>query len=195
VSDVFLVDVNSSSTFASADIASDVNASLSGEPIVNTPFDGMILPDGANNNTSSPNTPATYLNTPLTSVSSLSTAPVYFYVFPNKATVYANKTKLVIKGTYKASSVDPGSEKYYVCVVNAVPDGAKVQYSTTNSDSGTGFITANRTYSINVTATGEPLEDAEAGSSNDPEAVGANNVTMTISVTPWAANIVQNVTL
>ena len=197
VTDVFLFNVNSTSTFANTDITSDTKASLRGEPTTGTPCVGMNLADEANSSTVSNLPLAQYMiNNFSTSPYSAST-PVYFYVFPNKASVYGNKTKLIIKGTYHASSVDQtGTTKYYVCVVNAAPEAGKIGYGDNPiADAGTGTIGANRTYSINITAVGAPVDEAKAGSSEDPASEGASNIEMTVSVTPWAANIVQNVTL
>ena len=196
VTDVFLYNVNSTSSFANTDITSDTKASLRGEPTTGTPCVGMNLADEANGGTVSILPLAQYMiNNFSTSPYSAST-PVYFYVFPNKSSVYGNKTKLIIKGTYHASSADvTGTTKYYVCVVNAAPEPGKVVYGQSIADAGTGTIGANRTYSINITAVGAPVDEAKAGSSEDPASEGASNIEMTVSVTPWAANIVQNVTL
>ena len=196
VTDVFLFNVNSTSSFANTDITSDTKASLRGEPTTGTPCVGMRLADEANNNNVSELPLAQYMINSFTSAAPYST-PVYFYVFPNKASVYGNKTKLIIKGTYHASSVDvTGTPKYYVCVVNAAPEAGKIGYGDNPiADAGTGTIGANRTYSINITAVGAPVDEAKAGSSEDPASEGASNIEMTVSVTPWAANIVQNVTL
>ena len=196
VTDVFLFNVNSTSSFANTDITSDTKASLRGEPTTGTPCVGMNLADEANGGTVSILPLAQYMiNNFSTSPYSAST-PVYFYVFPNKSSVYGNKTKLIIKGTYHASSADvTGTTKYYVCVVNAAPEPGKVVYGQSIADAGTGTIGANRTYSINITAVGAPVDEAKAGSSEDPASEGASNIEMTVSVTPWAANIVQNVTL
>ena len=197
VTDVFLYNVNSTSTFANTDITSDTKASLRGEPTTGTPCVGLNLADEANGGTVSILPLAQYMINSFTSAAPYSAStPVYFYVFPNKASVYGNKTKLIIKGTYHASSVDvTGTTKYYVCVVNAAPEPGKVVYGESIADAGTGTIGANRTYSINITAVGAPVDEAKAGSSEDPASEGASNIEMTVSVTPWAANIVQNVTL
>ena len=197
VTDVFLFNVNSTSTFANTDITSDTKASLRGEPVTSTPCVGMRLADEANNNNVSELPVMNYIINSFPSAAPYSSStPVYFYVFPNKASVYGNKTKLIIKGTYHASSVDvEGTTKYYVCVVNAAPEAGKVVYGESIADAGTGTIGANRTYSINITAVGAPVDEAKAGSSEDPASEGASNIEMTVSVTPWAANIVQNVTL
>ena len=197
VTDVFLFNVNSTSTFANTDITSDTKASLRGEPVTSTPCVGMRLADEANNNNVSELPVMNYIINSFPSAAPYSSStPVYFYVFPNKSSVYGNKTKLIIKGTYHASSVDvEGTTKYYVCVVNAAPEAGKVVYGESIADAGTGTIGANRTYSINITAVGAPVDEAKAGSSEDPASEGASNIEMTVSVTPWAANIVQNVTL
>ena len=196
VTDVFLYNVNSTSTFANTDITSDTKASLRGEPTTGTPCVGMRLADEANGSTVSNLPLAQYMINNFSAAPYSASTPVYFYVFPNKASVYGNKTKLIIKGTYHASSADEtGTTKYYVCVVNAAPEPGKVVYGESIADAGTGTIGANRTYSINITAVGAPVDEAKAGSSEDPASEGASNIEMTVSVTPWAANIVQNVTL
>ena len=196
VTDVFLFNVNSTSSFANTDITSDTKASLRGEPTTGTPCVGMNLADEANSGTVSNLPLAQYMINNFSAAPYSASTPVYFYVFPNKASVYGNKTKLIIKGTYHASSVDlTGTTKYYVCVVNAAPEPGKVVYGESIADAGTGTIGANRTYSINITAVGAPVDEAKAGSSEDPASEGASNIEMTVSVTPWAANIVQNVTL
>ncbi len=199
VTDVFLKNVNTTSSFLHEQIAADAaKATMNGSPTVGASHDGFLVPS---NDPSARNpSVASYL---LSSYASgwNGEEPAYFYVFPNTASAFANKTQLVIKGQYVSSTGSTPVERYYVCVVNAVPDGENVTYAPgSTSDAGSGSIAANRKYSLEIKVTDgsdgtqEPLTPDDVATDVDPNPLGQNNVVLTISVADWAADIVQNVT-
>ena len=199
VTDVFLKNVNTTSSFLHEQIAADAaKATMNGSPTVGASHDGFLVASTA----SGARTPsvASYL---LSSYASgwNGEEPAYFYVFPNTASAFANKTQLVIKGQYVSESGATPTTRYYVCVVNAVPDGDKITYASgSTSDAGSGTIAANRKYSLEIKVTDgsdgtqEPLTPDEVATDVDPNPLGQNNVVLTITVADWAADIVQKVT-
>jgi hypothetical protein len=200
VTDVFLKHVNTTSSFLHEQIAADAaKATMNGSPTVGAPHDGWLVPS-TQSNAENPAI-ASYL---ISSYGSgwNGTAPAYFYVFPNTGSAFANKTQLVIKGEYKKDNTSTSTEtRYYVCVVNAVPDGENVTYAPgSTTDAGSGTIAANRKYSLEVKVTDGadgskvPLTPDEVATGIDPDPLGSNNVQLTITVADWAADIVQKVT-
>lgn len=199
VTDVFLKNVNTTSSFLHEQIAADAaKATMNGSPIVGASHDGFLVPSN-DPNARNPSV-ASYL---LSSYASgwNGEQPAYFYVFPNTASSFDGKTQLVIKGNYVSSTGATPIPRYYVCVVNAVPDGDKITYAPgSTSDAGSGTIAANRKYSLEIKVTDgsdgtqEPLTPDEVATDVDPNPLGQNNVELTISVADWAADIVQNVT-
>jgi hypothetical protein len=200
VTDVFLKHVNTTSNFLHEQIAADAaKATMNGSPTVGAPHDGWLVPS-TQSNAENPAI-ASYL---ISSYGSgwNGTAPAYFYVFPNTGSAFANKTQLVIKGEYKKDNTSTSTEtRYYVCVVNAVPDGENVTYAPgSTTDAGSGTIAANRKYSLEVKVTDGadgskvPLTPDEVATGIDPDPLGSNNVQLTITVADWAADIVQKVT-
>ena len=199
ITDVFLKHVNTTSSFLHEQIAADAaKATMNGIPTVASPVDGLSVASTA----PSAENPiiASYLTSNYTSGWN-GTAPAYFYVFPNTGSAFANKTQLVIKGLYKATSTSDPEVRYYVCVVNAVPDGENITYAPgSTTDAGSGTIAANRKYSIEVKVTDgsdgskAPLTPDDVATGTDPNPLGTNNVQLTITVADWAADIVQKVT-
>ena len=198
ITDVFLKHVNTTSSFLHEQIAADAaKATMNGSPTVASPVDGLLVPSTAPGAT----TPsiASYLTSHYASGWD-GTAPAYFYVFPNTASLFDGKTQLVIKGKYKATSTSEEEVRYYVCVVNAVPDGENVKYASgSTADAGSGTIAANRKYSLEVEVTDgsdgtkAPLTPDDVAKDIDPNPLGTNNVQLTITVADWAADIVQTV--
>lgn len=198
VTDVFLKHVNTTSSFLHEQIAADAaKATMNGSPTVASPVDGLLVPSTAPGAT----TPsiASYLTSSYASGWD-GTAPAYFYVFPNTASLFDGKTQLVIKGDYKATATSTPEKRYYVCVVNAVPDGENVKYASgSTADAGSGTIAANRKYSIEVKVTDgsdgtkAPLTPDDVATDTDPNPLGTNNIQLTITVADWAADIVQTV--
>ena len=199
ITDVFLKHVNTTSSFLHEQIAADAaKATMNGSPTVGAPHDGWLVPS-AQPNAENPAI-ASYL------ISSYGsgwdgTAPAYFYVFPNTGAAFANKTQLVIKGLYKKDDSSSPEVRYYVCVVNAIPDGENVTYAPgSTTDAGSGTIAANRKYSLEVKVTDgadgskAPLTPDDVATGTDPDPLGSNNVQLTITVADWAADIVQKVT-
>lgn len=185
VTDVFMKNVNSKSSFMHSDIASEAgtNATLKGFPTVNTLVDGLEA-DGSK---------AWLTNSYATTAWSNGT-PAYFYVFPNNNTVFAQQTQIVIKGKFiNGEHQAPGVDRYYVAVVNRAPDAeGKITY-TDNPDAGTGAILGNRIYEIAVTITGEGQTASDVEADVDPIPAGQNNVELTVNVAEWPATIHQNV--
>ena len=199
VTDVFLKHVNTTSSFLHEQIAADAaKATMNGSPTVASPVDGLLVPSTA------PGAPTPSIASYLTSHYASGwdgTAPAYFYVFPNTASLFDGKTQLVIKGDYKATATSTPEERYYVCVVNAVPDGKNITYATgSTADAGSGTVAANRKYSIEVKVTDgadgtkEPQTPNDVAKDTDPNPLGTNNIQLTITVADWAADIVQKVT-
>lgn len=199
VTDVFLKHVNTTSSFLHEQIAADAaKATMNGSPTVASPVDGLLVSSTAPGAT----TPsiASYLTSHYASGWN-GEQPAYFYVFPNTASLFDGKTQLVIKGEYKATSTSDPEVRYYVCVVNAVPDGENITYAPgSTTDAGSGTIAANRKYSIEVKVTDgsdgskAPLTPDDVATDTDPNPLGTNNVQLTITVADWAADIVQKVT-
>ena len=100
-----------------------------------------------------------------------STTPYYFYVFPHSST---NPTKLVIKGLFKTSGGDTGTELYYPIIIN---DAAMSTNSITNSD----VITANNIYQLDVTLKGRGVTDPSQN-------ITPATATVTLKITDWTAN-------
>ncbi|WP_238312007.1 hypothetical protein [Segatella paludivivens] len=100
-----------------------------------------------------------------------STTPYYFYVFPHSST---NPTKLVIKGLFKTSSGDAGTELYYPIIIN---DAAMSTNSITNSD----VLTANNIYQVSVTLKGRGVTDPSQN-------ITPATATVNFAVTGWTAN-------
>jgi len=192
VTDVFLKHVNTTSGFLHADITANAGkVTMNGTPKLGSLYDGMTVA------TSSAPT-ASYLRESYASAPWDGNKPAFFYVFPNNASSFDAKTQLVIKGNYVSGTGATPVERYYVCVVNAVPDGSKVTYEapvggSIPTDAGSGTISANRTYSLKVTVTGAPQEPNDVAQDVDPTPQGSNNVELTITVANWAADIIQNV--
>ena len=178
--------VNSECSFMHSDIAAEAGtfATLKGFPTVQTLVDGLMAP--SNNKAWLANS---YATTPWSN-----STPAYFYVFPNNNTVFAQQTQIVIKGKYiDNDNPSPGVDRYYVAVVNCVPDAeGKITY-TDNPDAGTGAIIGNRIYEIAVTITGEGQTASDVEADVDPIPAGQNNVELTVNVAEWPATIHQNV--
>ena len=199
ITDVFLKHVNTTSSFLHEQIAADAaKATMNGSPTVASPVDGLLVSSTAPGAT----TPsiASYLTSHYASGWN-GEQPAYFYVFPNTASLFDGKTQLVIKGNYKATSTSDPEVRYYVCVVNAVPDGENITYAPgSTTDAGSGTIAANRKYSLEVKVTDgadgskAPLTPDDVATDTDPNPLGTNNVQLTITVADWAADIVQKVT-
>jgi hypothetical protein len=186
VTDVFMKNVNSESSFMHSDIAAEAGtfATLKGFPTVQTLVDGLMA--DTNNKAWLHNS---YATTPWSN-----TTPAYFYVFPNNNTVFAQQTQIVIKGKYiDNDNPSPGVDKYYVAVVNRAPDAeGKITY-TDNPDAGTGAILGNRIYEIAVTITGKGQTASDVEADVDPIPAGQNNVELTVNVAEWPVAIRQSV--
>ena len=203
ITDVFIKNAKNTSTFAGVDITSEVGkATMNGTPgLSNVEYDGMAVSNtavGVTPNSVLPYLGSTYSPSPTFGADGLINEPPYFYVFPNNSATFDKKTQLVIKGKYKANATASEEDRYYVCVVNAVPDGTKVTYTAPTggslpTDAGSGTIAANRKYSLKVTVVGAPQMPNDVAQDVDPTPQGTNNVELTITVAEWGADIIQNV--
>ncbi|WP_245601962.1 hypothetical protein [Xylanibacter oryzae] len=101
-----------------------------------------------------------------------STTPYYFYVFPHSST---SPTKLVIKGLFKTSVSDAGTELYYPIIIN--DDAMSDKSITTDND----VIKANNIYSLSVSLKGRGVLDPSQN-------ITPATATVTLTVTDWAVN-------
>ena len=100
-----------------------------------------------------------------------STTPFYFYVFPHSST---SPTKLVIKGLFKTSSGDAGTELYYPIIIN---DAAMSSNPITDND----VITANHIYQLDVTLKGRGVTDPSQN-------ITPATATVNFTVSGWATS-------
>lgn len=108
---------------------------------------------------------------------SFGTTHYYFYTMPNHKTDKDNRTKLVIKGTFKANSSDPGSTVYY-----PVPLNAHYTNGTAAAADGSEVfaVHANKDYQCTVTI-------KTKGAANPTDDVTPQQATITVTVQPFAA--------
>jgi hypothetical protein len=102
----------------------------------------------------------------------------YFYTMPNHKTEQASRTKLVIKGTFKANKDDQGSPVYYPVPLNANYTNGTVDHAT--GDVGPAFaVHANKNYKCTVTI-------KTKGAPNPTDDVTPQQATITVTVLPFA---------
>lgn len=103
----------------------------------------------------------------------------YFYTMPNYKTDKDVRTKLVIKGTFKANSSDPSSTVYYPVPLNAHYTNGTVDHAT--GDVGPAFaVHANKDYQCTVTI-------KTKGAANPTDDVTPQQATINVTVKPFAA--------
>ena len=101
----------------------------------------------------------------------------YFYTMPNSETEQGSRTKLVIKGTFKAKSTDEASTVYYPVPLNA----NYANGTATAADGGTPFaVHANKDYQCTVTI-------KTKGAANPTDDVTPQQATINVTVKPFAA--------
>lgn len=146
------------------------------------------LLQGYDNSNSNKDTYKEYLSTPTISATALSGAATatstakfgstyYFYTMPNNKTDKGVRTKLVIKGTFKANSSDKeGSTVYYPVPLNA----NYANGTATAADGGTVFaVHANKNYKCTVTI-------KTKGAANPTDDVTPQQAAITVTVVPFA---------
>ena len=146
------------------------------------------LLQGYDNSNSNKDTYKEYLSTPPISATALSGAATatstakfgstyYFYTMPNNKTDKGVRTKLVIKGTFKANSSDKeGSTVYYPVPLNA----NYANGTATAADGGTVFaVHANKNYKCTVTI-------KTKGAANPTDDVTPQQAAITVTVVPFA---------
>lgn len=103
-------------------------------------------------------------------------SPYYFYTMPNSNTDQGVRTKLVIKGTFKANSSDPGSIVYYPVPLNANYTNG----TATAADDGPAFaVHANKNYKCTV-------KIKTKGAANPTDNVTPQQVEIKVTVVPFA---------
>lgn len=101
----------------------------------------------------------------------------YFYTMPNNKTDKDVRTKLVIKGTFKANKDDQGSPVYYPVPLNA----NYANGTATTADGGTPFaVHANKDYQCTVTI-------KTKGAANPTDDVTPQQAEINVTVKPFAA--------
>jgi hypothetical protein len=103
----------------------------------------------------------------------------YFYTFPSAAEV---KLKLIIKATLKKNAEDQGTVVYYPIVINKAQTGTEI--SDGDKD---GKVDANKTYALTAVIKNTGVDDPS-------KEITPADVTLTVSVSAWAANLTQAVT-
>lgn len=107
----------------------------------------------------------------------------YFYVFPNKSTIFSSQTKLIIKAElYDNNGADQGTF-YYPIVVNRAQSGTTFN---TTSIANDGTVKANVTYAITASISGK-------GVSNATDDLKPADINLSVSVSDWSAELTQDV--
>ena len=102
---------------------------------------------------------------------------VYFYTLPNGKTDLANRTKLVIAGTFKNNTSDPGTKVYYPVPINAKFDNSG---NVTAADDGTTkyAVYPNKVYNCTVNIKAK-------GASTPNESLEPQTASVTVTVVPY----------
>lgn len=101
---------------------------------------------------------------------------VYFYTLPNGKTDLANRTKLVIAGTFKNNTSDTGTKVYYPVPINANFDNSG---NVTAADGNTKYaVYPNRVYKCTVNIKAK-------GASTPNESLEPQTASVTVTVEPY----------
>ena len=103
---------------------------------------------------------------------------VYFYTLPNGNTDLANRTKLVIAGTFKNNTSDPGTKVYYPVPINAKYETSG-KVTTASGDGTTAYaVYPNKVYNctVNIKAKGAPTPN---------ESLEPQTASVTVTVEPY----------
>lgn len=104
----------------------------------------------------------------------------YFYVFPSTAT---DQLKLIIKATLSKTGASD-VVCYYPIIVNKAQTGTTIAGENNETD---GTVDANKTYTLSAVIN-------NVGVSQPTDVITPTDVTLTVNVAGWAANLTQSVT-
>lgn len=103
---------------------------------------------------------------------------VYFYTLPNGKTDLANRTKLVIAGTFKNSTSDPGTKVYYPVPINAIFDISGNVTAATGVGTTVYAVYPNRVYNCTVNIKAK-------GALTPNESLEPQTASVTVTVEPY----------
>lgn len=103
---------------------------------------------------------------------------VYFYTLPNGKTDLANRTKLVIAGTFKNNTSDSGSKVYYPVPINATFDNSGKVTAATGGSTTVYAVYPNRVYNCTVNIKAK-------GASTPNESLDPQTASVTVTVEPY----------
>ena len=103
---------------------------------------------------------------------------VYFYTLPNGKTDLNNRTKLVIAGTFKNNTSDPGTKVYYPVPINATFDNSGKVTAATGGSTTVYAVYPNRVYNCTVNIKAK-------GASTPNESLEPQTVSVTVTVEPY----------
>ena len=103
---------------------------------------------------------------------------VYFYTLPNGKTDLANRTKLVIAGTFKNNTSDPGTKVYYPVPINATFDNSGSVTAATGGSTTVYAVYPNRVYNCTVNIKAK-------GASTPNESLEPQTASVTVTVEPY----------
>lgn len=98
-----------------------------------------------------------------------------FYTMPNENSTKANRTKLIIYGTFKANANDTGSDVYYPVPLNISYDDNGVENSTAPDGKTRGTVNPNMNYNCTVVIRSK-------GASSPDEDITPKQATITVKV-------------
>lgn len=111
---------------------------------------------------------------------------VYFYTLPNGKTDLANRTKLVIAGTFKNNTSDAGTKVYYPVPINATFDNSGNVTAATGGSTTKNAVYPNRVYNCTVNIKAK-------GASTPNESLEPQTASVTVTVEPYnSANQTTN---
>lgn len=103
---------------------------------------------------------------------------VYFYTLPNGKTDLANRTKLVIAGTFKNNTSDPGTKVYYPVPINAIFDISGNVTAATGAGTTVYAVYPNRVYNCTVNIKAK-------GALTPNESLEPQTASVTVTVEPY----------
>lgn len=115
--------------------------------------------------------------TPLSGKSTFG-SPYYFYTMPNSLTEQAQRTKLVIAGTFKSNSSDTGTPVYYPVPLNVTYDATGNATVPTNGGANLYAVYPNKNYKCTVT-----IKTKGAAAPN--EDITPRQAAITVTVSPF----------
>ena len=103
---------------------------------------------------------------------------VYFYTLPNGKTDLANRTKLVIAGTFKNNTSDAGTKVYYPVPINATFDNSGNVTAATGGSTTKYAVYPNRVYNCTVNIKAK-------GALTPNESLEPQTASVTVTVEPY----------